>query len=205
MPNLISNRLEITGLPEHIDAVVDFICGEPNEKGFIQEIDFNKISPIPEELAIADCSNARAMHQLLFSENYTKEEIGSNREHLSRLSVEEQKGALDLALLYERNIKKYNHKTCFTWCIENWGTKWNALMPETQPEVPPNIIEFFTAWSPPVEAIRKLSSLFGDVTLTLDFYNPADLTSDYDSIGNGFGGKVEMKNGEILLETVSAL
>ena len=57
-------------------------------------------------------------------------------------------------------------QTCansYHWCMENWGTKWNAVDAFLS-----NIeYNFDTAWSAPIPVIQKLSRLFPNNTFTL--------------------------------------
>ncbi len=49
----------------------------------------------------------------------------------------------------------------YSWSNENWGTKWNALVPEAP--VDKSAIHFLSAWSPPVPVLQKLSEQYPDV------------------------------------------
>lgn len=38
------------------------------------------------------------------------------------------------------------------WCVENWGTKWDACDPEIYEREPNRLcVHFMTAWGPPIE------------------------------------------------------
>ena len=54
----------------------------------------------------------------------------------------------------------------YTWCCDNWGTKWNAY------EVVRRDYSLFfqTAWAPPKPVIVALAKLFPDVTFHLEFF-----------------------------------
>lgn len=50
------------------------------------------------------------------------------------------------------------------WCIENWGTKWNAYNVRKMFKEKWKLgFEFSTAWSVPVPIIEKIFSMFPDV------------------------------------------
>jgi len=50
------------------------------------------------------------------------------------------------------------------WCIENWGTKWNACNVRKMFKEEWKLgFEFSTAWSVPVPIIEKIFSMFPDV------------------------------------------
>lgn len=54
------------------------------------------------------------------------------------------------------NIKKYNAKDCYDWCVEYWGTKWNSYSNEQ--DIMPNCVKlkFETAWNIPFNFYVKL-------------------------------------------------
>ena len=52
-------------------------------------------------------------------------------------------------------INKYGETTWYDWCVENWGTKWNAC----EVQVSDYTIEFSTAWAFAEPVMRKLAEL----------------------------------------------
>lgn len=83
----------------------------------------------------------------------------------------------------------------YDWCIENWGTKWNAY------EVSRSDVEkyegmsqvsyyFDTAWSPPTPVIKKLGELFPNLTIYMH----------YDEEGLMFKGELKISGGEVVSE-----
>lgn len=56
------------------------------------------------------------------------------------------------------------------WCVENWGTKWDATYNDgeiyNQPDQHYVVIDFDTAWSPPVGFYRHLESQGWEVEAT---------------------------------------
>jgi len=59
----------------------------------------------------------------------------------------------------------------YEWCVDNWGTKWNAGK-VIRLDLPSGQITltFDTAWSPPTPVVKKLSELFPDLYLRLDYF-----------------------------------
>jgi hypothetical protein len=53
----------------------------------------------------------------------------------------------------------------YDWCINHWGTKWNACESQTTE----NGFEFNTAWSTPEPIIRALSEKFPTVEFGVDY------------------------------------
>jgi hypothetical protein len=80
--------------------------------------------------------------------------------------------------------------------VINWGTKWNALPREVENE-PENIMNFLTAWSPPVPVVVKLSRLFPMITLILEAYDPQENIHVEDCEGMI---RVTLRNGQIISE-----
>lgn len=88
----------------------------------------------------------------------------------------------------QKNLEKYGADSWYTWRLENWGTKWDTANPEIIYEEDNEIqYQFETAWSPPVPAIRNLSSAFPNLKFYLFF----------EEEGMGFYGAVRIVNGEV--------
>jgi hypothetical protein len=56
MPNWVENQLKISGEPEHLTALREFISGT-NSDGEPLMFDFEKVIPTPEELALTNAPN----------------------------------------------------------------------------------------------------------------------------------------------------
>lgn len=61
-----------------------------------------------------------------------------------------------LIVQQERNIKKYGHADWYSWCVQNWGTKWNCDAGEFTVEDGIVSFSFDSAWSPPTELYRVI-------------------------------------------------
>lgn len=84
-----------------------------------------------------------------------------------------------------------------------WGTKWDVAVSDDE-HYPETVLQehmskehdqwlvygFNTAWSPPVEALKKLSSQYPTAVLTLSWEEE-----------QGFGGEIEIVNGDITAES----
>ena len=57
------------------------------------------------------------------------------------------------------NEKHFGHKDWYSWCVANWGTKWDIEGEKV--ELHGNIftVQFDSAWSPPTGAYDKLSDM----------------------------------------------
>lgn len=84
----------------------------------------------------------------------------------------------------------------YQWCIDNWGTKWNAYEPSRSDVemyyggVSQVTYYFDTAWSPPIPVIKKLGELFPKLTIYMH----------YQEEGMMFEGEVQISNGEVFSE-----
>jgi hypothetical protein len=58
----------------------------------------------------------------------------------------------------------------YDWCINNWGTKWNAYNARFEDEGDRLIFNFNTAWAPPEPIIRKLIEMFPGLSFTHEYY-----------------------------------
>lgn len=58
-----------------------------------------------------------------------------------------------------------NSDNWYTWCIENWGTKWDARVDAILVDQDAVTVCFKTAWSPPIEFARKFSESVQDLTM----------------------------------------
>jgi hypothetical protein len=65
----------------------------------------------------------------------------------------------DVGKAYIDNILEYGADSWYDWCIDNWGTKWNA----TEGTIGENYLEFETAWDPPFPVIMELSRRFPEL------------------------------------------
>jgi hypothetical protein len=100
---------------------------------------FEKFFPCPQELSDT-------------VEGFTSDEVESKK-------LEAQRKA---------NIEKYGHASWYSWCVENWGTKWDFSYDISEADEDYVTITFDSAWSPPVAGMRKLEELGFEVEL---FFN----------------------------------
>jgi hypothetical protein len=72
--------------------------------------------------------------------------------------------------------------------LEKWGTKWIGY----DLVIGVSMLEFFTAWTPPIPIIKKLAELHKDLAFRLEYYET----------GEAFRGIATAKwqGGEVLLE-----
>jgi len=169
MPNWCENSLYIRGPHEDLKRFVEFARSPEGV------FDFNRFIPYPERFERLD----------RLAELWEAWKAG--RVKLDELSEEE---IAFLVKCRERPLDGYNQGG-YDWCVENWGTKWNAceayLYFHGENEV---VYNFDTAWSPPLPVIRKASELFPSLEFRLEFFEA----------GMGFCGKYVCKGGKVLEE-----
>ncbi len=161
MPNHVRNRLIIQAEESLVKKITDFIMGEPDEDGRPCHIDFNKITPMPQELMIDSSSDGDLGLAILQRKEYAGMPFSEVKRKFEELEPERKNQILNLGQQYRDNLRKHGYKTWYDWCVANWGTKWNAYNHE---KPTPNEIWFDTAWSDVVILIYKLSQIFPEAT-----------------------------------------
>lgn len=173
MPNWCENDLYIRG--KEVKNVLKFIDNEANDT----VIDFDRIIPYPKEYKELDEK----------AEAYRRDLGKANKSWFKKFAL-------------ARVCKKYNvekpdyfafkdgfNSGGYEWCIENWGTKWDAknsvLMGDSEEEA---MITFDTAWSPPLPVIKRLSEIFPEHHFVLNYFEGLI----------GFQGTYEVINGQVL-------
>jgi hypothetical protein len=71
----------------------------------------------------------------------------------------------------ESNIKNYGYSTWYDFAIGEWGTKWDVGCGDIN-KIDKNNVKFYfqSAWSPPVDAYRKLEDL--GFSINAFYYEP---------------------------------
>jgi hypothetical protein len=74
---------------------------------------------------------------------------------------------------YEANRAKYGHSDWYGWNNANWGTKWGdceTYLADDEEKIGDFIeFQFQTAWSPPLEGISKIASMFPTLGFALSY------------------------------------
>ena len=83
-----------------------------------------------------------------------------------------------------------DHDDWYNWRIKNWGTKWSAIGPKItwNNRTGKCVIDFATAWTPPVPLIHYMSTQ----------YPRSNFVLYYDEPGMEFSGHVEYENGQLI-------
>jgi hypothetical protein len=177
MPNHIQNRLTIVG--ENYDLIKSEISSED------RQIDFNQIISKPIELDIDQDSYLYP----LSNQFSAKEPLLDIMKKLKARSSEETNKNFFQGL---SNYLKYGHATWYSWCLENWGTKWNAYG-QNDERNSDNVIYFQTAWSSPIPVIKALSEKYPNNEFKIEY-------ADEDTGSNC--GSIVFKNGVMIIKTI---
>ncbi|MBR5091650.1 MAG: hypothetical protein IK093_19690 [Ruminiclostridium sp.] len=201
MPNHVQNRVRLIGEQSRIDELLRTV--QNDEEGF-GSIDFNKIIPMPKEMEI-ECGTQTDKGFKAYSDFIAVYILGQQDGKIDVFAIPESSEKAFLRIrkdidpetwslgkqAYQNKIK-FGHTDWYSWCIDNWGTKWNAYY---FGEYESNTLTFCTAWSRIMPIMTKLSEMFPDV-----HFNYAWADED-------FGcnvGEVELQNGETTFENIPA-
>ena len=175
MPNWCQCSLRVLGrTPE---ALADFL--EKNKNGE-NDLDFQQSIPCPQELL-----NTTSSHVFSLDEETDEKEMRrlcvANNWNWTEQQLQERIDAEKIIIRkFKSNLDKYGYKDWYDWKIDHWGTKWEieakAKEGDEENEV---VFNFSTAWSPPLEWLRRVALLFPDVKFSMT----------YREEGNGFEGK----------------
>lgn len=83
--------------------------------------------------------------------------------------------------------KKYGADNWYDWCCNNWGTKWDVEGAAAGVSKGKLGYTFDSAWSPPTQAIEKISEMYPNLKFVLHFSEE----------GMGFEGTQEFLAGEM--------
>ena len=95
---------------------------------------------------------------------------------------------------HSKNPLDFSGNDWYNWNVRNWGTKWDVAVVDNEAFAETELTDesndylgyrFNTAWSPPAEAIAKLSQQYPELVFTLSFEEET-----------GWGGEIVFKNGE---------
>lgn len=192
MPNHITNILKFEGDSEQVHAMLDQI--KSDELG-LGSIDFNKIIPMPESLNIeAGSRTDEALYVCMMALNPAAPDMGVPKlssEEYQKLTgiVGRSKGvqfmqpdaqrigrvlkhtilsdAIATGQVVISNFLQYGCGDWYGWCNRNWGTKWNAYDVHFDQES--QSIRFLTAWDMPALVMDKLSRMFPEIKMDLQW------------------------------------
>jgi len=149
MPNHVTHRIVVTAGDS--DQLTEF-----QELCFTEgEFDFEKILPMPE--ALKGISSGFT--------NIDGEQVSLWRE------VDGESVAISVVEQAEL-VRDYGTASWYDWCVENWGTKWNAYETDIVYDGTTSIeFTFNTAWSMPIPIFEELSRRFTDLRFSVQAFD----------------------------------
>lgn len=175
MPNHVTNIINYSGDEKTVRQMLDQI--KSDELG-IGTIDFNKIAPMPESLNIV--AGSQTDHGLKayrdFIDVYTL--MGTLEKDLLHIPKASETAFLkkradinpeewSLGRTAFQNLQQYGAPTWYEWCINNWGTKWNAYGYDDGSDYSEKgCLWFQTAWSAPHPIMDKIAELYPTLEFT---------------------------------------
>lgn len=205
MPNHVKNILVIHAENERLLEILNDI--KDDEKG-IGTIDFNKLIPMPPSLDIESGSRTDQGFKMFIdlkekAENFIQtlnnpknaqefiEAVKGQKEFEKNFNSmsDENKELFELGKRAFENIINYGAPTWYDWCINHWGTKWNAYDCSGEK----NSLTFLTAWSVPEPVMTELSRKYPEIRMEHQW---AD-----EDIGVNLGQRIYL-NGEIVEENI---
>lgn len=178
MPNWVNNTIQ---------CKKEILLKYVNEKGCL---DFNKIIPMPESLILDECQPLQTQSVVCYrTKKFTikLDDLNHYQERCCKELIEAvQNGTckedLDKMYLlgkrYIDNMRMYGAYTWYQWCIDNWGTKWNACHSDP---IAKDSVDFDTAWSAPEPIFEKICELNPqeEITFISDYFDGDDLEVIY--------------------------
>jgi len=178
MPNHVRNVLQFKTDVKKLNQILSEI---QNDKEGIGSIDFNKITPMPQELNIEKgsrttkgcemfedfCKKVQQIKSMVEPQNLTPERYKWANEQKDELlnkfnsMCDEDKELFNLGKQFFENVNNYGYGDWYDWSVANWGTKWNAYDSYHNKDT----IEFNTAWSTPEPIIVAISNKYPDVKI----------------------------------------
>lgn len=78
--------------------------------------------------------------------------------------------SLDEARLAKSNLEQYGFEDWYDWSVANWGTKWNiGDVVVLSDESGSFLVQFDTAWSPPIGLIERLCQKYPDIEVEMHY------------------------------------
>lgn len=183
MPNHVTHRVVIVGSKERIAAFkAAFVSSEKSEDGSTVEcFDFNTVIPMPDAIRNSESSSAvsdglailgRTDIPAAFGLTTTLEQMLSwswvvhaeikDIETLKAKLLERSPDCVEKAKAAIACFEQYGHTSWYSWCINNWGTKWNAYSFEwSDVSDTEAVMKFDTAWSSPEAIFKQMAGMDG--------------------------------------------
>lgn len=164
MPNYVQNKLTV--ISENKEMVKEFITFV---KGEDTDFDFNKITPMPEILknTIEGSETYTGLYYYLKKKNLLQEYsqlldkvFATVFDNIGKKTCSELNRLYEIGEQHFKAYKETGYVSWYKWCLDNWGTKWNANDCSFYEDEHGVIFFFTTAWDGIPMLIDKLHELF---------------------------------------------
>ena len=142
MPNWCSNKLCISGPKEELAKFAGTFTNESGEP----EFKLNQTVPMPQILR--DVCTGSCMIDGVRHNTWKEIEVDGKRVQIAFTQEEKDE------------FKKIGYPSWYEWAIANWGTKWDVQEANTLISDEYIIVHFDTAWSPPVNWLETVSTMY---------------------------------------------
>lgn len=201
MPNHITNLITFGTDSDSLAAFQQMLRDMRAEDQPLGSFDFNKLIPMPKSLNIEE--GTRTEQGLKLYQEFMRERAAIIKSDMSPARKENALAVLDRTWRPRRmddpdtwslgekaydNLQKYGHTSWYSWCIQNWGTKWNSYQSSPLQDGD-DTMRFLTAWAAVPNLIKKLSEKYPEQTIT---YCWADEEVGYNV------GEIVLRGGDII-------
>lgn len=175
MPNWVKHEITFTGSKESLDKLQSLAT---------EEKFFDNIIPLPEDLLIsAGSAEFTAPSQRFFFIKDADTQIEQMKD-MARDNTE----AVDNFVKSIKNYIVHGYTSWYPFCIDRWGSKWDACDLIVERDDDSLFMVFNTAWNTVEPIFKKITELFPDITIDGKF-------ADEDVGANC--GVIEGKNGNV--------
>lgn len=161
MPRWTANTITVAGKPADLRAFLEAVKWED------EVFDFNRLIPMPEILKHTGTGSRTIDGQDVTSWYVVNPENPIPCEDNIRVFTPEE-----LAVLED-----IGHDSWYSWCIQHWGTKWNACRSHIESsglEAGSIEIAFETAWAAPLPIFYKMREMFPHLSFTCQWRDEED-------------------------------
>lgn len=144
-----------------------------NNKG---QVDFELLMPIPSELKDYSTGSTVSLEEQAKRIVKNKLKYGNGNFEIPPTKQDE-----------DRFEKIHGARNWYDWCVEYWGTKWNAQDTE---QIDKNTVSFSTAWNEPYNWIHHLSLKFPGDIINVTWEEEQGFGENYSIVG-GFKEIIE--------------
>jgi len=183
MPNWCENQVTVQGKPATLQRLI--AAADPSDPK-LGQFSLEKLVPCPDELRK---TTARSDFEMYYEAKYgthgewkrianypwvleAHDGVAPPRAWLIKFLEDRNPESAKGGEQIRENVKKYGSKTWYDWAISNWGTKWDiGAHLEYDFGSDSFTLIFDSAWSPPLEAFRKISDEW-KVRVIFEYYEP---------------------------------